>query len=130
MTVCALFQLPVLNVRVAGLTVASPVSPDEMAKTTEELGGAASKTIVNVSDVPDSVTDVSEPVSTIVNPAVSPSVVVTVTVSSETESKLLSELSSTTEIVTEVLIEPSTRSSFTPVRVTVCAVSQFPLVKV
>ena len=60
----------------------------------------------------------------------SSSVVVAVTVWSATPSKLLSDAASTTEIVNVEFTDPSTRSSSTPVTVTVCGVSQLALVKV
>ena len=64
------------------------------------------------------------------NPATSSSVVDTETVRSATASKSSSELaSSTATVIVEVMV-PSTRSSSTPVTVTVCAVSQFAGVKV
>ena len=37
-TVCAVFQVPSVNVNVAGDTVASPVSPDTTVRTTSESG--------------------------------------------------------------------------------------------
>ena len=88
------------------------------------------RTMVNVSVVPDSATDVDPPVSAIVNPATSSSVVVAVTVWSATPSKSSSELPSLTLTVIVEEIVPSTRSSSTPVTVTVCGVSQLALVKV
>ena len=61
------------------VTVASPVSPDVIEITTSEAG-SASRTIVNVSVVPDSSTSVEPSDSTMVNPATSSSVVVAETV--------------------------------------------------
>ena len=63
------------------------------------------------------------------NPATSLSVVAAETVWSATESKLSSEIISTTVIVIVEFFVPSTRSSSTPVTVTVCAEFQFPEVK-
>ena len=54
-TVWALFQLALVNVRVAGDIVSSPVSADVTDKTTSEEGWA-SKAAVNVAVVPDSFT--------------------------------------------------------------------------
>ena len=64
-----------MNVREL-VTVASPVSLEEIERTTSEPGWA-SRTTVNVSVVPDSSTLVEPLDSTIVNPATSLSVVVT-----------------------------------------------------
>ena len=66
-----------MKVRVL-VTVASPVSAEEMLITTSDAGWAL-RTMVNVSVVPDSATAVDPPVSVMVNPAVSSSVVVAVT---------------------------------------------------
>ena len=77
-TVCGVSQLPFVNVRVL-VTVASPVSLEEIASTTSDVGWA-SRTMVNVSVVPDSATLVDPLLSAMVNPAVSSSVVVAVTV--------------------------------------------------
>ena len=54
-TVCAVSQLALVKVRVAGDTVASPVSPEVTDKTTSD-GGWAPRTAVNVAVVPDSLT--------------------------------------------------------------------------
>ena len=59
-TVCAVFQLAFVKVR-ALVTVASPVSLDEIAKTTSE-SGCAFRTTVKVSVVPVSATLVDPPV--------------------------------------------------------------------
>ena len=129
-TVCGVFQLAFVKVR-ALVTVASPVSPEVMVRTTTTSdAGWAVRTTVNVSVVPDSATSVDPPVSVTVNPATSSSVVVVVTVWSATGSKSLSELASSTATVTVDEIVPSIRSSSTPVTVTVCGVSQLALVKV
>ena len=85
---------------------------------------------MNVSVVPDSATAVEPLDSAMVNPATSSSVVVAVTVWSATASKLSSDAASTTATVNAELMEPSMMLSSTPVTVTVCGVSQFPLVKV
>ena len=127
-TVCGVFQLAFVNVRVL-VTVASPVSLEEIAKTTSESGWA-SKTMVNVSVVPDSATLVDPLLSAMVNPATSSSVVVAVTVWSATASKLSFELPSLTLTVIVDEVVPSMRLSSTPVTVTVCGVSQLALVKV
>ena len=60
-TVCAVSQLTGVKVTVAG-TVASPVSSDVMVRTTSDVG-CASRTMVNVSVVPDSSTSVAASVS-------------------------------------------------------------------
>ena len=88
------------------------------------------RTMVNVSVVPVSATDVDPPVSAIVNPATSSSVVVAVTVWSATLSKSLSELPSLTLTVIVDEMVPSIMLSSMPVTVTVCGVSQFNGVKV
>ena len=77
-TVWAVSQFAEVKVN-ALVTVASPVSLEEIERTTSE-SGSASKTTVNVSVVPDSSTLVDPSVSAIVNPATSSSVVVTETV--------------------------------------------------
>ncbi len=76
--VCGVSQSADVKVTDAG-TVASPVSSEAMVRTTSEVGWA-SRTIVNVSVVPDSSTSVDPSDSTIVNPATSSSVVVAETV--------------------------------------------------
>ena len=76
--VCGVSQLASVKVRVL-VTVASPVSLEEMAKTTSDAGWA-SRTMVKVSVVPDSETLVDPLLSAMVNPATSSSVVVAVTV--------------------------------------------------
>ena len=97
--VCGVSQFA--EVKVSELvTVVSPVSPEDMERTTSDVG-CASRTMVKVSVVPDSSTPVDPSVSVMVNPAVSSSVVVTETVWSLTESKLSSELTSTIETVIE-----------------------------
>ena len=85
--------------------------------------------MVNVSVVPDSETVVPD-ISVIVNPATSLSTVTPDTVWSATASNSSEELPSTTETVNVDDCEPSRRLSSTPVTVTVCGVSQFPLVNV
>ena len=77
-TVCGVSQLAFVNVRVL-VTVASPVSLEDIAKTTSE-SGCAFRTTVKVSVVPDSSTLVDPLLSAMVNPATSSSVVVAVTV--------------------------------------------------
>ena len=77
-TVCGVSQSATVKVRLAG-TVASPVSSDVIVRTTSEVG-SASRTIVNVSVLPDSSTSVDPSVSSIVNPATSSSRVSTETV--------------------------------------------------
>ena len=77
-TVCGVSQFPFVKVRVL-VVVASPVSDEEIDRTTSE-SGCASRTMVNVSVVPDSSTAVDPLLSATVNPAVSSSVVVAVTV--------------------------------------------------
>ena len=76
-TVWALFQLPVVNVREEGDTVASSVSPEVTLITTFELGWA-SNTTVNVSVVPLSTTETF--VFDLLKPAESLSAVAAVTV--------------------------------------------------
>ena len=82
-TVWALFQLPLVKVRVEADTVASPVSADVTDKTTSDAGWVSS-TAVNVPVEPASLT-VAVVVDNVID-AVSLSVVVTVTVWSATES--------------------------------------------
>ena len=77
-TVCGVSQFA--GVKVSGLlTVASPVSLETTVITTSEVGWA-SRTTVNVSVLPASVTSVAPSSSTMVNPATSSSVVSTETV--------------------------------------------------
>ena len=76
-TVCALSQLPFVNVKFAADTVASPVSPDVTLITTS-LSGCASNTTVKVAVVPVSATVAVVVLN--VKPAVSSSTVVAVTV--------------------------------------------------
>ena len=128
-TVCAEFQFPEVKVRVAGDTVASPVSPDVIEITTFEAGCALSTT-VKVSVVPVSATLVDPLVCAMVNPATSLSVVVTETVWSATPSKASSVIASMIEIVVVEVCDPSIMLSSTPVRVTICAEFQFAAVKV
>ena len=116
-TVCGVSQLA--EVKVSGLfTLASPVSSEEIVRTTSEAG-SASRTTVNVSVVPDSATAVEPPDSAMVNPATSSSEVVTETVWSSTESKSSLELASSTAIVIVLVMVPSIMSSSTPVTVMV-----------
>ena len=77
--VCGVSQLPLVNVNVAGDTVASPVSDEATDKTTS-VRGPLVRTTVNVSVEPVSATVVEPPDSVTVNPAVSLSVVETDTV--------------------------------------------------
>ena len=84
-TVCALSQFPLVNVKFAGLTVASPVSPEVTVKTTS-VKGALSKTTVKLSVPPASVTAVLPLLSATVNPALSLSAVAAVTVEFPRES--------------------------------------------
>ena len=127
-TVCAVSQFAGVNVS-GLLTVASLVSSDVTVNTTSDVGWA-SRTTVNVSVLPASVTSVDPSSSSTVNPATSSSVVSTETVRSATASKSSSELaSSTATVIVEVMV-PSTMSSSAPVTVTVCGVSQFADVKV
>ena len=77
-TVCAVFQFAGVNVS-GLLTVASPVSLDVTVRTTSDVGWA-SRTTVNVSVLPASVTSVDPSNSSTVNPATSSSVVSTETV--------------------------------------------------
>ena len=113
-----MFQFPAVKVRLAGLTVVSPVSP-EVTEMTTLLAGCASRTTVKVSVVADSETLVDPPVCVIVNPAVSLSAVAADTVWLATESKLSSEIASTTVIVRVLVMVPSMMLSSTPVTVTV-----------
>ena len=128
-TVCAVFQLLLVKVRLDALTVASPVSP-EVTVITTSLEGWAVNTTVKASVPPASVTDVLPLVSVTVKPAESLSVVVTATVLSARESKLLSLELSFTDNVRVVLCDPSISLSSTPVTVTVCVEFQLLLVKV
>ena len=121
--VCGVSQFAAVKVTLAG-TVASPVSSDVIVRTTSEVG-SASRTIVNVSVLPDSSTSVAASVSSIVNPATSSSRVSTETVWSARSSKLSSDAVSKIAIVMFVVWSPSTTFSSTPVTVTVCGVSQF-----
>jgi len=100
-------------------TVASPVSSEDMARTTTSEVGCAFRTIVKVSVVPVSATEVDPPDSTTVKPATSSSVVVADTVWSATGSKSLSELASSMAMVMVEVMVPSMMLSFTPVTVTV-----------
>ena len=127
-TVCAVSQFAGVKEIVPDI-VASPVSLEDIAITTLSLG-CASRTIVNVSVVPDSSTSVEPSNSSTVNPATSSSVVSTETVWLATASKSLSELASSTATVIVEVIVPSIMLSSTPVTVTVCGVSQFADVKV
>ena len=97
-TVWAEFQLPEVKVS-ALVTVASPVSPEVIARTTFEAGWAFSTT-VKVSVLPVSATLVDPPDWAMVKPATSSSAVATETVLSGTESKSSSELASTMLTVT------------------------------
>ena len=126
-TVWAEFQLPVVNVREEGKTVASSVSPEDTSITTFELG-AWVKTTVNVSVVPVSETETF--VLDFEKPGESLSAVAAVTVWSLKESKLLSELPSLTLKVIVVFWEPSILASSIPVTVTVWALFQLPVVNV
>ena len=78
MTVLGEFQFAVVNVSEL-VAVASPVSEDEIERTTSVVG-CAFNTTVKVSVFPDSSTPVDPSVSAIVNPTTSSSVVVTETV--------------------------------------------------
>ena len=127
MTVWAVSQFDVVNVRVDGLTEASPES-DLVTLTTTSEDGATLSTTVNVSVVPVSDTDVE--VLDRVMPGESSSVVVADRVWSAMLSKALSELPSLTVTVIAVDWSPSLIVSSTPVTVTVWAVSQFDVVNV
>ena len=72
--VCAVFQFEVVNVNVVGATFASPGSLDAADRTTSEAGWV-SRTTVNASVLPPSVTAVEPPDWTVVNPAAAPAVV-------------------------------------------------------
>ncbi len=126
-TVWAVFQFDVVNVRVDGLTEASPES-DLVTLTTTLEDGATLSTTVNVSVVPVSETDVE--VLDRVMPGESSSVVVADNVWSARLSKALSELASLTDTVIVVDWSPSLIVSSTPVTVTVWAVSQLDVVNV
>ena len=65
-TVCGVFQLALVNVKVDGAAVASLVSADETENTTS-VDGCTSKTTVNVSVEPFSPTVVEPPDSEMVN---------------------------------------------------------------
>ena len=84
-TVCALFQLPLVNVSSAVSTMASPVSP-EVTEITTSLAGWAVSTTVNVSVEADSATRVEPPDWVTVKPAELLSVVVFCTTTSNTGS--------------------------------------------
>jgi hypothetical protein len=75
-TLWGIFQLALVNVNAAGLTVASPMSPLKMVNTTFEAGWAV-RTTEKVSVVALSLTDVLPPVGVTVKSATSLSVVVT-----------------------------------------------------
>ena len=77
-TLCGVSQFAAVNVSEL-VTVASPVSADEIERTTSVVG-CAFNTTVKRSVEPDSSTPVDPSVSAIVNPATSSSVVVTETV--------------------------------------------------
>ena len=77
-TFCAVSQFADVNVSEL-VTVASPVSADEIERTTSVVGCAFNTTVKRSVD-PASVTLVDPSVSAIVNPATSSSVVVTETV--------------------------------------------------
>ena len=77
-TVCGVSQL--LFVKVKRLVTEDSLVSEELRESTTFDVGWASKTIVNVSVVPDSATLVDPLLSAMVNPAVSSSVVVAVTV--------------------------------------------------
>ena len=123
-TVCAVSQLPFVNVNVAGDTVASPVSADETATTTSERGWVVNTT-VNESADPVSSTTVEPSLCDTDTPGESSSEVVTVTVWSANKSNTSSLKSASTEIVIVVSCGPSVAVSSTPVTVTVWALSQF-----
>ena len=127
--VCGVSQFSFVKVIDPGFTVTSVSSPEVTERTTSSVG-SASRTIVNVSVVPDSSTSVDPSVSTMVNPATSSSVVVAETVSSAKSSKLSFEFASSTATVIVLVMVPSMMSSSTPVTVTVCGVSQSAEVKV
>ena len=67
-TVCGVFQLALVNVKVDGAAVASLVSADETEKTTSNVG-CTSRTTVKVSVEPFSPTVVEPPDSAIVKPS-------------------------------------------------------------
>jgi len=77
-TFCGVSQFAAVNVSEL-VTVASPVSEEDIANTTSDKG-ALSSTTLKRSVEPASVTPVDPSVSAIVNPATSSSVVVTETV--------------------------------------------------
>ena len=77
--VCGVSQSLVVNVIDPGERVASVSSADVIESTTSSVG-CASRTMVNMSVVPDSSTSVDPSVSSIVNPATSSSRVSTETV--------------------------------------------------
>ena len=81
MTVCGVFQSPVVKVKLAGETVTSAVSAELKSITTFPVG-MVSSSIVNVSVVPVSLTVEEPALSVIVNPTVSMSVTLTLTLSS------------------------------------------------
>ena len=85
-TVCELSQFPDVNVKVAGETVASPVSEDVTEITTSEMGCASRTTVKSSVVEPSSATVVVPPDSMTVNPATSLSVVSPDTVWSATPS--------------------------------------------
>ena len=121
-------QLPVVNVSVALSTVASATDPLLTVSTTSD-SGCASSTTSNESVPALSATTVEPDDSVTVNPAVSSSVQATATSWSANESKASSELPSSTASLTAVASSRS-KSSLTPVTVTVWPVSQLPAVKV
>ncbi len=126
-TVCGVFQVAFVNVSVVGATVTWVASSLETAKTTSETGLAVSTTVNVPGAAPSATVSVA---GVTANPATSLSVVVTGRVWFATPSNWSSELAASTPMVSVVIWLPSTRSSSTPVTVTVCATFQLPLVNV
>ena len=81
-TVCGVSQLPFVNVSVEGLTVASPVSAETTCRTTL-LEGCASRTTVNVSAPPASVTVAVVLLSVIPSPTAAAGLAVAITGTTE-----------------------------------------------
>ena len=123
-TVRGVDQFNGVNVNVAGDTVASPVSADEIAMTTSRSGWVVSAT-VNESVDPVSSTRVDASDCDTDTPGESSSEVVAVTVLPANRLNASSLKALSTEIVIVVSCGPSVAVSSTPVTVTVWGIDQF-----
>src|SRR6187399_1540341 len=125
--VCGVFQLALVKVTLAALTVPS-VGSFEIKPIVTSAVGCEFSTIANVAVPPASV--VTRPVGGVtVMPAVSLSVLVTDTSLALSELYLPSLLAAGAVII-EYVTSPSSRKSSTPATVTVCGIFQFAVVKV